>query len=92
MTAAELSRIEVEVTVLSPPKAIGSWQEIKLGTDGIVLEKDGRRALFLPQVPGEQGWNLEQTLAALSRKAGLPSDAWREGAHFSIFNGQVFKE
>jgi AmmeMemoRadiSam system protein B/AmmeMemoRadiSam system protein A len=92
VTAAELGRIEVEVTVLSPPKPIGSWQEIELGTDGIVLEKDGRKALFLPQVPGEQGWSLEQTLTALSRKAGLPPDAWREGAHISVFNGQVFKE
>jgi len=92
VTASELGRIEVEVTLLSPPKPIGSWQEIKLGTHGIVLEKDGRRALFLPQVPGEQGWSVEQTLTALSRKAGLPADAWREGSRFSVFTGQVFKE
>lgn len=88
----ELSRLEVEVTLLSPQTPVGSWKEIQLGRHGIVLEKDGHRALFLPQVPGEQGWTLEQTLDALARKAGLPAGAWREGARFSVFSGQVFKE
>jgi len=90
--AAELERLEVDVTVLSPPRPIESWRGIRLGTHGIVLEKQGRRALFLPQVPGEQGWTIEQTLSALSQKAGLPSDAWREGTSFSVFTGQVFRE
>ena len=43
-------------------------------------------------MPGEQGWTLEETLGALSGKAGLPHDAWREGATFSVFTGQVFHE
>ena len=47
------------------------------GRHGILFELGHRRALFLPQVPSEQGWTLEQTLAALARKAGLSSEAWR---------------
>ncbi len=90
--AAELDRLEVELTVLSVPRPVASWKEIKLGTHGIVLEKDRRRALFLPQVAPEQGWTLEQTLSALSRKAGLSPDAWKEGAAISVFTGQVFEE
>jgi AmmeMemoRadiSam system protein B/AmmeMemoRadiSam system protein A len=92
VTAAELSRLEIEVTVLSPRKPVASWHEIKLGTHGIVLEKGGKGALFLPQVAPEQGWTLEQTLEALSEKAGLPPDGWKEGARFSVFTGQVFEE
>ena len=88
----ELPRLEVEVTVLSPPRPLASWKAIELGKHGIVLEKSGRRALFLPQVATEQGWNLEQALAALAEKAGLPRDGWRQGARFSVFTGQVFKE
>jgi len=49
-------------------------------------------ALFLPQVAPEQGWTLEQTLTALSEKAGLPPDGWKDGASFSVFTGQVFEE
>ena len=29
---------------------------------------------------------------ALSEKAGLPSDGWKDGASFSVFTGQVFEE
>ena len=90
--AAELSRLEVEVTVLSPRRPVASWRDIRLGTHGIVLQKGAKAALFLPQVAPEQGWTLEQTLTALSEKAGLPSDGWKDGASFSIFTGQVFEE
>ncbi len=89
---AELPKLAVEVTVLSPRRAIATYREIVIGTHGVVLEKGGRAALFLPQVAPEQGWNVEQTLQALSEKAGLPQDAWREGAQLSVFTGQVFEE
>ena len=92
VAAAELSRLEVEVTVLSPRKAVASWRDIRLGTHGIVLQKGDKAALFLPQVAPEQGWTLEETLSALSEKAGLPPDGWKDGASFSVFTGQVFEE
>ncbi len=92
VTAGELSRLEIEVTVLSPRTPVASWREIKLGTHGIVLHKGDKAALFLPQVAPEQGWTLEQTLEALSEKAGLPPDGWKEGARFSVFTGQAFEE
>jgi AmmeMemoRadiSam system protein B/AmmeMemoRadiSam system protein A len=92
VTGKELPRLEVEVTLLSPPRPVASWKAIELGRHGMVLEKGGRKALFLPQVAIEQGWNLHQALTALAEKAGLPRDAWREGARFSVFTGQVFKE
>jgi len=92
VAAAELGRLEIEVTVLSPRKPVASWRDIRIGTHGIVLQKGGKAALFLPQVAPEQGWTLEQTLIALSEKAGLPADAWKEGASLSVFTGQVFEE
>ena len=92
VSVAEISRLEVEVTVLSPLKPVASWRDIRLGTHGIVLQKGEKAALFLPQVAGERGWTLEQTLDALAEKGGLPPDAWREGARFSVFTGQVFEE
>jgi AmmeMemoRadiSam system protein B/AmmeMemoRadiSam system protein A len=90
--AAELGRIEIEVTVLSPRKPVASWRDIRLGTHGIVLQKGDKAALFLPQVAPEQGWTLDETLTALSEKAGLPADGWQDGASFSVFTGQVFEE
>jgi MEMO1 family protein len=92
VAAPELGRIEIEVTVLSPRAPVASWRDIRLGTHGIVLQKGDKSALFLPQVAPEQKWTIEETLTALSEKAGLPSDGWKEGARFSVFTGQVFEE
>ncbi|HSD26340.1 MAG TPA: AmmeMemoRadiSam system protein B [Vicinamibacteria bacterium] len=92
VAAGELPGLEVEVTVLSPRKSVDSWREIRLGTHGIVLQKGDKAALFLPRVAPEQGWTLDQTLTALSEKAGLPPDGWKEGARFSVFTGQAFEE
>jgi hypothetical protein len=88
----ELSRLELEVTVLAPPRPIEDWRDIELGKHGVVLERGERRAVFLPQVPVEQGWTLQETLSQLARKAGLSADGWRRGCRFAVFTGQVFGE
>ena len=72
--------------------AFTSSADIRIGTDGVVLRKDGKSAVFLPQVAPEQGWDLETTLKHLSMKAGLPTDARKEGATFLTFQADVFGE
>ncbi len=86
---AELAELTLEISVLTPPRAISSATEFMPGQHGIILHKDGRRAVFLPEVATEQGWNREQTLEHLARKAGLPASAWR-GASFEIFTTQSY--
>ena len=88
---AELSGLDLEVSVLSPPRPIPRWQDFRVGKHGIVLSKQGRRAVYLPEVAEEQGWTPEQTLTHLSRKAGLPLDAWRSGARFEVFTTQIYE-
>jgi len=92
LDVAELDEIEVEVSVLSPMREIESFKLIEVGTHGVLMTKDGRRAVFLPQVAVEQGWNRDTMLEQLSAKAGLPRDAWRHGATFEVFTARVFKE
>ncbi len=92
LAAAEWPEVEVELSVLTPPRPVGSWREIEIGRHGMVLTKGGRSAVFLPQVAPEQGWGLEETLTHLSAKAGLPADAWRAGAEFLVFEAQVVRE
>jgi len=88
----ECSDIRIEISALTPPAPVASAQAIRIGTDGMVLNKDGRSAVFLPQVAPEQGWDLETTLANLSMKAGLAADAWKDGATFQVFQAEVFGE
>jgi hypothetical protein len=52
-----------------------------------------RRGLFLPQVPLEQGWDRQQYLENLCRKAGLPTSALKDPqTEFHRFTAQVFGE
>ncbi len=88
----ELPRIEVDVSVLSPIRDIASLADFKIGQQGIILEKGPYGAVYLPEVATEQGWTVEETLASLSQKAGLRSDAWREGARFKVFESVVLSE
>lgn len=92
VAAGELPGLTVEVSVLSPLREVAGPEEILAGRDGVVMEKDGRSAVFLPQVAVEQGWDRDELLGQLSLKAGLPKDAWRRGARFRTFRAEVFAE
>lgn len=89
----ELSKLELEISIMTPPQPISSPDEFTVGKHGIILMANGRSAVFLPQVAPEQGWDRETTLAHLSMKAGLPHDAWKSpDAKFSVFEAIVFSE
>ncbi len=92
VTYQELPDIEIEISVLTPFKKVGSPGEIRVGRDGVMLEKDWRKAVFLPQVAVEQGWSRQEMLDNLCRKAGLADGSWRNGAQFYTFQAQVFSE
>jgi AmmeMemoRadiSam system protein A len=90
VASGELSGLEVEVSVLTPPEPIASYEDFRVGEQGIILRKDGRRAVFLPEVAAEQGWTREETLSHLAQKAGLGPDGWREGASFEVFTSRKY--
>jgi AmmeMemoRadiSam system protein B/AmmeMemoRadiSam system protein A len=92
VTRDELAGIKIEISALTVPQPIDSYNQIRLGTDGIVLNKAGYSALFLPQVAPEQKWTIEETLTHLSIKAGLPPDGWKKDASFLVFQAEVFGE
>jgi MEMO1 family protein len=88
----EIPNIEFEISALTPPKPVSSYEDIVIGRDGMIISKHGYSSVFLPQVAPEQGWDLAQTLTHLSQKAGLPPNAWKDGASFTTFQAIVFKE
>ena len=85
VTAAELPRVRLSVQVLGTRRRVSSTDDIELGRHGIVLSKGEHRAVFLPNVATEHGWDREQLLARLTEKAGLPRDAWRADAKIEVF-------
>jgi len=93
LTAEELSECAIEISVLTPPRPVEDPEEIVVGRDGLILEFGGRRGLLLPQVAEEWGFDRPTFLTEVSRKAGLPPDAWRlPGAKLWSFQAEVFSE
>ncbi len=88
----EVPDLRIEISVLTPMKPVAGPGDIVIGRDGVLLSKEGRSAVFLPQVATEQGWGRDEMLGHLCLKAGLPAGCWRTGAKFSVFQAEVFRE
>ena len=88
----ELPDIDIEISVLTPPTKLDNISDIRIGHDGIIISKGHNKGLFLPQVPVEQGWDLEQYLTHGCMKAGLDPDEWKRGITIEVFQAQVFAE
>lgn len=88
----ELNELEIEISVLTPKRPVASATDIVVGRDGVVLQKDGHSAVFLPQVATEQGWGRDEMLDKLCLKAGLPAGSWKEEAQLHTFQAVVFSE
>lgn len=92
LTKAELEGLSVEISVLTPFRLVKDVEEIQVGVHGLLIAKGSYQGLLLPQVPVEWGWDREEFLRQTCRKAGLPPQAWKEGAKIFRFSAQVFGE
>jgi len=92
ISSEDLSDINIEISVLSPPKAAADPSQIRVGRDGIIVSQGGRSGVLLPQVPVEWGWDRETYLNHGCLKAGLDETAWKRGARIETFTAQVFSE
>ena len=95
LTKEELNKIEIEISVLTPPQKISDPEkEIDLGKHGVIVRSGSHSGVFLPQVATETGWDLETFMGQLcSQKAGLPANCWKNGSvTIYTFEAQVFEE
>jgi len=78
----EIESLIVEVSVLTKPEIITVKnpkdypEKIKIGSDGLIVERGFFKGLLLPQVPVEWKWNTKEFLRHTCAKAGLEPDAW----------------
>jgi len=99
MSLKELSKVIFEVSVLTPPERVEVknpkeyLSKIKVGEDGLIVERGFYRGLLLPQVPIEWGWREEEFLCQCCVKAGLPPDSWlTKDAKIYKFKAIIFEE
>ncbi|MEM4474099.1 MAG: TIGR00296 family protein [Candidatus Bathyarchaeia archaeon] len=99
LSIEELETVVFEVSILTPPELINVENpreypsKIKIGEDGLIIERVIFRGLLLPQVPVEWGWDAEEFLCQCCLKAGLPPDCWlMKGTKVYKFQAIIFEE
>ncbi|MEM3783912.1 MAG: TIGR00296 family protein [Candidatus Bathyarchaeia archaeon] len=99
LTLNELDNVVFEVSVLTPPQLVEVEKpsecpsKIKVGVDGLIIERGLYKGLLLPQVPVEWGWDEEEFLCQCCIKAGLPPDYWlMKGTKIYKFQAIIFEE
>ncbi len=92
LTKEELPKIHIEISVLTPLRKIENVNEIVVGKHGIMISKEGKRGLLLPQVAVENRWNRVQFLDQTCIKANLPIGCWEKNADIQIFEAIIFEE
>ncbi len=94
LTPAELSEIDIEISVLSPLEKTSDPLSLELGTHGIYIKQGYRSGCFLPQVATETGWNTDEFLSnCCGGKAGLAPDAWKQpDTEIYLFTAEIFGE
>lgn len=97
VSASELPYLDVEVWLLGdliPVHASGPGcvQEIKVGRDGLLIQRGNQQGLLLPGVATDNGWDETTFLRQICIKAQLPPTAWREpDTVLQRFEGLVVK-
>ncbi len=96
--ADEVGAVTVELSILTPPELLpadeaGRRDSVRVGRDGLIVERYGTSGLLLPQVAPEQGWEVEEFLDGTCEKAGLPPGAWRDPRlRLYRFRAEIFAE
>ncbi|MBF0446903.1 MAG: AmmeMemoRadiSam system protein B [Magnetococcales bacterium] len=91
LTAAEFPHLTLKIRTISALEKLSSPQSFELGRHGLVLENGKHSAAYLPNIPIEKGWTVEETLRNLSITAGLTATAWQDAeTHLLVFTVQSY--
>jgi AmmeMemoRadiSam system protein B/uncharacterized protein (TIGR00296 family) len=97
ISVTELPHQHLDVSLLyafQPVTARGRDRvdEVQVGRHGLQIRRGGSAGLLLPVVATENGWDAEEFLAHVCRKAGLPTTAWLdEDAQLVRFEGHMIE-
>ncbi|MDI6786149.1 MAG: AmmeMemoRadiSam system protein B [bacterium] len=90
----ELSKVKIEISVLSNIEKINDFNLIEIGVHGIYLNKNWQSAIILPHVAKKNEWSKEELLKQVCQRAGLDPQAWKKDKEIDIylFTAQTFSE
>jgi uncharacterized protein (TIGR00296 family) len=99
VTKAELAGLVVEVSLLTPPRAIEAArpehrvESVVVGKHGLIIRRGRSGGLLLPQVATDWDWSPEEFLEHTCEKGGFEPDFWkRSEATVLAFEAEIFGE
>jgi AmmeMemoRadiSam system protein A len=99
LTKEEFDKIKIEISILSKPKKINYkdiFKKIIPKKHGVVIEKNGHKATFLPQVwehfKIKNNYDKEKFFEELCFKAGLSGDCYKNKLNVFIYDVKKFEE
>ena len=88
----ELKDLHIHISLLTEPKAVKSYKDIRLGTDGIIVTHGWKKGVYLPEVATETGWDRKTFFESCAlEKAGLTGPELA-GATIEVFQTEGFEE
>jgi AmmeMemoRadiSam system protein A len=94
----ELENLQIELSILTTPRRLEFegpdelLAKIRPGVDGVIIQKDWRRATLLPSVWAKIP-DPVKFVEMLCLKAGLPEDEWkRPGMMVYVYQAEKIKE
>jgi AmmeMemoRadiSam system protein A len=98
LSTGELDAIQIELSILTQPQPLAYTSgddllsQLRPNIDGVIIEREWRRATFLPQV-WEKLPNPIDFMSNLCKKAGLPPDDYQTpGLKVSIYQVAKYAE
>lgn len=95
LNSAELDDLDIHISILGTPETMDFSSEqdlvdqIRPGTDGLILEEGFNKGTFLPSV-WESLKDPQEFVNHLKLKAGLPSDYWSDSLKIKRYSVEEF--
>lgn len=92
LTLGEWGPVRIHISILTEPRAIKRYQDIRPGTDGIIVTYGWKKGVYLPEVATETGWDRKTFFESCAlEKAGL-TEQELPGALIEVFQTEGFEE
>ncbi len=92
----EVDSVLWEISLLGKVKRVSRKSlpgNLNVGREGLIVERENRTGLLLPQVAIRNRWNAEEFLEHTCLKAGLPKNCWRDSnTKVYKFTADIFEE
>ncbi len=93
VSGAELERLTIEISLLSPLRRAASAAEVQPGVHGVYVKSGRRSGTYLPQVWEHFGRKEDFLSSLCQEKAGLEAGAWKEkSAELYVYTVENFSE